>query len=141
LPSGGGSDPRSLEIEIRRLNSELKSLKSSKMEQESSIRAQNDRIQKLTAKCVGHFLQPQPSHSESLYRFDTLSSVTREALMRRSSTLPPVAVGDTSQYSSIRLKFIEHENRLYLPMECFDLLEREIFALRQVGFCSVNQHF
>jgi hypothetical protein len=53
--------------------------------------------------------------------------------MRRSSTLPPVAVGDTSQYSSLRLKFIEHENRLYLPIECFDLLEREIFALRQVS--------
>jgi hypothetical protein len=48
--AGGSGDPRSLEIEIRRLNSELKALKSSKMEQESSMRAQNDRIQKLTAK-------------------------------------------------------------------------------------------
>jgi hypothetical protein len=52
LLAGGGGDPRSLEIEIRRLNSELKSLKSSKMEQESSLRAQNDRIQKLAAKCA-----------------------------------------------------------------------------------------
>jgi hypothetical protein len=52
--------------------------------------------------------------------------------MRRSSTLPPVAVGDTSQYSSLRLKFVELEQRLYLPIECFDLMEREIFALRQV---------
>jgi hypothetical protein len=62
LSSGGGGDPRSLEIEIRRLNSELKSLKSSKMEQESSLRAQNDRIQKLTAKCASiSTRQPVPS--------------------------------------------------------------------------------
>jgi hypothetical protein len=53
--------------------------------------------------------------------------------MRRGSTLPPVAVGDTSQYSSLRLRFLEHEQRLYLPIECFDLLEREIFSLRQVS--------
>lgn len=52
VPTGGGGDSRALEIEIRRLNSELKSLKSSKQEQESSLRAQNDRIHKLTAKCV-----------------------------------------------------------------------------------------
>ena len=64
--------------------------------------------------------------------------MTRDALLRRSSALPPVATGDTSQYSSLRLKFIEHEQRLYLPIECFDLLEREIFALRQVNVPSCN---
>ena len=132
LCTGGGGDPRSLEIEIRRLNSELKSIKSSKLEQESSIRAQNDRILKLTAKCASTCCNCSHLIPDDLFRFDTLSSVTREALLRRSSTLPPVAVGDTSQYSSLRLKFIEHEQRLYLPIECFDLLEREIFALRQV---------
>lgn len=67
--------------------------------------------------------------------------MTREALLRRSSTLPPVAVGDTSQYSSLRLKFLEHEQRLYLPIECFDLLEREIFALRQVRPRRQHQFF
>jgi hypothetical protein len=102
------------------------------LEQESSIRAQNDRILKLTAKCASTCCNCSHLIPDDLFRFDTLSSVTREALLRRSSTLPPVAVGDTSQYSSLRLKFIEHEQRLYLPIECFDLLEREIFALRQV---------
>ena len=67
--------------------------------------------------------------------------MTREALLRRSSTLPPVAVGDTSQYSSLRLKFLEHEQRLYLPIECFDLLEREIFALRQARALVVSTSF